>query len=118
VGFVVEKVALRFPLTILIPPTCPHSSSIIWGRYNVGDVPRGLSLTSPQETKKRKRRGKKKENQAIFFSDFMLYHLYGHPFSNVRSFQSRVQLSETGLQKVLHTLYGSKCSVTSLPFSI
>jgi hypothetical protein len=42
VGFVVDKVALgagllralRFPLTILIPPTAPHSSSTIRGWYN------------------------------------------------------------------------------------
>jgi hypothetical protein len=40
--FVVDKVALgegflrllRFPLPILIPPTAPHSSSIIRGWYN------------------------------------------------------------------------------------
>jgi hypothetical protein len=25
---------LRFPLLIIIPPTAPHSSSIIWGWYN------------------------------------------------------------------------------------
>jgi hypothetical protein len=25
---------LRFPLPILIPPTAPHSSSILWGWYN------------------------------------------------------------------------------------
>jgi hypothetical protein len=25
---------LRFPLPILIPPTAPHSSSIVWGWYN------------------------------------------------------------------------------------
>jgi hypothetical protein len=49
---------LRFPLPILIPPTAPHSSSIIWGWYNrpvVADVPSGLSLTPPQETKKKKK---------------------------------------------------------------
>jgi hypothetical protein len=41
-GFVVDKMTLgvgflrvlRFPLPILIPPTVPHSSSIIWGWYN------------------------------------------------------------------------------------
>jgi hypothetical protein len=40
---------LRCPLPILIPPTAPHSSSIIRGWYNrpvVADVPSGLSLTS------------------------------------------------------------------------
>jgi hypothetical protein len=49
---------LRFPLPILIPPTVPHSSSIIRGWYNRpnsgADVPSGLSLTPPQETKKKK----------------------------------------------------------------
>jgi hypothetical protein len=47
---------LRFPLPILIPPSAPHSSSIIRGWYNrpiVADVPSGHSLTPPQETKKR-----------------------------------------------------------------
>jgi hypothetical protein len=43
---------LRFPLPILIPPTAPHSSSII-GAGTTGqlatDVPNGLSLTPPQE---------------------------------------------------------------------
>jgi hypothetical protein len=54
VGLVVDKVAaeqvffrvLRFPLPILIPPTTPHSSSIIWVWYNrpvVAAVPSGLS---------------------------------------------------------------------------
>jgi hypothetical protein len=42
---------LRFPLTILIPPLDPDSSSsIIWGWYNgpvVADVPSGRSLTPP-----------------------------------------------------------------------
>jgi hypothetical protein len=45
---------LRFPLPILIPPTVPHSLSIIRGCYNrktVADVPSGLSLTPPQEIK-------------------------------------------------------------------
>jgi hypothetical protein len=39
---------LRFPLQILIPPTAPHSTIIIWGWYNrpiVTAVPNGLSLT-------------------------------------------------------------------------
>jgi hypothetical protein len=48
---------LRFPLPILIPSTAPHSSSIIRGWYNgpiVAAVPSGLSLTPPQETKKKK----------------------------------------------------------------
>jgi hypothetical protein len=47
---------LRFSLTILIPPTAPHSSSIIRGWYNraiVADVPSGLSLTPPEEIKKK-----------------------------------------------------------------
>jgi hypothetical protein len=43
---------LRFPLPILIPPTTPHSSSIIRGwnnRPNIGRRTSGLSLTPPQE---------------------------------------------------------------------
>jgi hypothetical protein len=42
---------LRFPLSIIIPPTAPHSSAIGRGWYNrpvVADVPSGLSLTPPQ----------------------------------------------------------------------
>jgi hypothetical protein len=43
---------LRFPLPILIPPTAPHLSS---GAGTIGqlvaDVPSGLSLTPPKETK-------------------------------------------------------------------
>jgi hypothetical protein len=49
---------LRFPLPILIPPTTPLSSSIIRGWYNramMADVRCGLSLTPPQETKKKKK---------------------------------------------------------------
>jgi hypothetical protein len=45
---------LRFPVPILIPPTTPQSSS---GAGTIGqlvaDVPSGLSLTPPQETKKK-----------------------------------------------------------------
>jgi hypothetical protein len=47
---------LQFPLPILIPPTAPHSSSIIRVGtigQSVADVPSGLSLTQPQETKKK-----------------------------------------------------------------
>jgi hypothetical protein len=47
---------LRFPLPIIIPPTAPHSSSIIRGctiGQLVADVPSGLSLTPHQETKKK-----------------------------------------------------------------
>jgi hypothetical protein len=64
VGFVVDRVAgllrvLRFPLPT-IPPTVPPSSpsSITGGCYNRPnscDVPRGLSLTSPQQTKLKKK---------------------------------------------------------------
>jgi hypothetical protein len=46
---------LRFPLSILIPPTAPHSSSIIRAGtigQLAADVPSGLSLTPLQETKK------------------------------------------------------------------
>jgi hypothetical protein len=42
---------LRFPLSILISPTAPHSSSEAGtvGQI-VADVPSGLSLTPPKET--------------------------------------------------------------------
>jgi hypothetical protein len=48
---------LRFSLPILIPPTAPHSPSIIRSWYNrskSGGVPSGLSLTPPppKETKR------------------------------------------------------------------
>jgi hypothetical protein len=43
---------LRFPLPSLIPPTAPHSSGAGTIRQLVADVPIGLSLTPPQETKK------------------------------------------------------------------
>jgi hypothetical protein len=46
---------LRLPLPILIPPTAPHSSSVIWSGtigQLVTDVPSGLSLSPPQDTKK------------------------------------------------------------------
>jgi hypothetical protein len=45
---------VRFPLPILIPPTAPHSSSLIRGctiGRLVAYVPSGLSLTQPQGTK-------------------------------------------------------------------
>jgi hypothetical protein len=48
---------LRFSLPIVIPPTASYSSFIIRGWYNrptVADVPSGLNLTTPQETKKKK----------------------------------------------------------------
>jgi hypothetical protein len=48
---------LRFPLPILIPPTAPHyhlSSETGTIGQLVADVPSGLSLTPPQETKKKK----------------------------------------------------------------
>jgi hypothetical protein len=47
--------ALQFPQPILIPPTAPHSSSIIRGWYNrpINALrTSGLSLTSPQESKR------------------------------------------------------------------
>jgi hypothetical protein len=66
VGFVVEKnctgagflQVLRFSLPILIPPTAPHSSSIIrgWCNRSVAEVLSGLSHNSLQETKKVRRR--------------------------------------------------------------
>jgi hypothetical protein len=43
---------LRFPLPILIPLTAPHSSGAGTIGQLVADVPSGLSLTPPQETKK------------------------------------------------------------------
>jgi hypothetical protein len=47
---------LQFPLPILIPPTAPHSSSIIRAgtiRQTVADVPSGLSLTAhPKKVEK------------------------------------------------------------------
>jgi hypothetical protein len=64
VGFVVYKIGtgagflrvLRFPLPILIPPTAPYSSSSS-GVGTIGllvaDVPSGLSLTPPDETKEK-----------------------------------------------------------------
>jgi hypothetical protein len=44
---------LRFPLPILILPTAPHSSEAGTIGQLVGGVPSGLSLTPPQETKKK-----------------------------------------------------------------
>jgi hypothetical protein len=56
---------LRFPLSILILPTAPHSSS---GAGTVGqlvaDVPSGLSLTPPQENNKK--------NYAKFKPNYMI----------------------------------------------
>jgi hypothetical protein len=47
----------QFPLTILIPPTVPQSSSCSIRGGTIGqlvaDVPSGLSLTPPQETTKK-----------------------------------------------------------------
>jgi hypothetical protein len=64
VGFDVEKVEVgqvfiripRFPLPILILPNAPYPSSSGAGTVGqvVVDVPRGLSLTPPHETKKKK----------------------------------------------------------------
>jgi hypothetical protein len=47
---------LRSPLPILIPPAVPHSSSSGAGKIGqlMADVPSGLSLIPPQETKKKK----------------------------------------------------------------
>jgi hypothetical protein len=46
---------LPFPLSILIPPTAPHSSSSGAGTVGqlVADVPSGLGLTTPQESLKK-----------------------------------------------------------------
>jgi hypothetical protein len=50
---------LRFLLPILIPPTAPQSSSSIirgwYSRPTMADVPSGLSLTPPRETKKKRK---------------------------------------------------------------
>jgi hypothetical protein len=42
--------ALRFPLPILIPPTTPHSSSIIWGWYNGPNIGRHTKWTESHPT--------------------------------------------------------------------
>jgi hypothetical protein len=60
---------LRIPLPILIPPTTPHSSSIMRGQM-VADVPSGHSLTPPQESKKKK---KKLFNDIISYSTFTTF---------------------------------------------
>jgi hypothetical protein len=49
---------LRFPLPIYFPPTAPHSSSSSSSGDGtidqlVADLPSGLSLTQPQEIKKK-----------------------------------------------------------------
>jgi hypothetical protein len=44
---------LQFPLPILIPPTVPHSSSLIRGQL-MADVSSGHNLTPQQETKREK----------------------------------------------------------------
>jgi hypothetical protein len=48
---------LRFPLPILIPPTAPHSSSIIRGLYNRRNNVRRTKWTQSHRTPKNKRRG-------------------------------------------------------------
>jgi hypothetical protein len=61
---------LRFPLPIFIPPTALHSSSIS-GANTIGqlvaDVPSGLRLIPPQETKTKT---KKKLSREGFKSNF------------------------------------------------
>jgi hypothetical protein len=56
---------LRFPLPILIPPTAPYTSS---GAGTIGqlvaDVPNGLCLTPPQETKKKSKKPALSRQQA------------------------------------------------------
>jgi hypothetical protein len=52
---------LRFPMSILIPPTAPHASSIIWGWYNRSISGRRTKWTQshptpPHENKKKKRK--------------------------------------------------------------
>jgi hypothetical protein len=48
---------LRFPLSILIPPTAPHSLSSSSGASTIGqivaNVPSELSLAAPQEINKK-----------------------------------------------------------------
>jgi hypothetical protein len=48
------QLLLRLPLPFLIPPTAPHSSSIIRGWYNRQVRGRSLSLTHPTPRKKTK----------------------------------------------------------------
>jgi hypothetical protein len=43
---------LRFPLSILIPPTAPHSSSIILGWYNRPVSGRRTKCTQSQRTQR------------------------------------------------------------------
>jgi hypothetical protein len=43
---------LRLPLPILVPPTAPHSSGAGTIGQLAADVPSGLSLTPPHETRK------------------------------------------------------------------
>jgi hypothetical protein len=45
---------IRFPLPILIPTVSHSSGTGIIGRQIVAGVPRGLSLTPPQETKEKR----------------------------------------------------------------
>jgi hypothetical protein len=77
---------LRLP--ILIPPTAPHTSSILQGWYNrsVADVPSGLSLTPPQETEKKQ----------LWLRYFTTQHRK-QLFCRTHRKESRVKLSTVGL---------------------
>jgi hypothetical protein len=58
---------LRFPLSILIPPTTPHSSSIIWGWYNRPNIGRRTKCTqSHPHLKKLKNKNKNKKTFMLF----------------------------------------------------
>jgi hypothetical protein len=66
---------LWFRLSILIPPSAPHSSSIVRGWYNrsvVADVPSGLSLTPPQETKRKLSRSFLSKRIFVYIHHFFL----------------------------------------------
>jgi hypothetical protein len=43
---------LRFPLSMLIPPTAPHSSSITWGWYNRPNSGRRTKWTQSHPTQR------------------------------------------------------------------
>jgi hypothetical protein len=47
---------LRFHLPILIPPTTPHSSSIIWGWYNRPNIGRRTKWTQSHPTPRNKKK--------------------------------------------------------------
>jgi hypothetical protein len=50
---------LRFPLPILIPPTTPHSSSIMRGWYNKPNIGRRTKWTQSHPTPRNQKKKKK-----------------------------------------------------------